>query len=202
MTVQINVAVVFHSGYGHTARQAEAVHRGAAGVEGVTAHLIPVESGDAPWDLLEEADAIIFGTPTYMGAQSAQFKAFQDATSNAVFAKGGKWRDKIAAGFTNSASRSGDKSAVLNSLAIFAAQHGMHWVSLGLPPGNNSSAGSEEDLNRLGFFMGAASQSNADQGADVTPPNSDLRTAEHLGRRVATVALQFARGRVRELVDA
>jgi multimeric flavodoxin WrbA len=202
MTVQINVAVVFHSGFGHTARQAEAVHRGAAGVEGVTAHLIPVDSADAPWDLLEQADAIIFGTPTYMGAQSAQFKAFQDATSATVFTKGGLWKDKIAAGFTNSASRSGDKSAVLNSLAIFAAQHGMHWVSLGLPPGNNSSAGSEEDLNRLGFFMGAASQSNADQGADVAPPSSDLRTAEHLGRRVSTVALQFARGRVAELVDA
>lgn len=69
------------------------------------------------------------------------------------------------------------------------------WISLGLPPGNNSSTGSEEDLNRLGFFLGAAAQSNADQGADVAPSQSDLRTAEHLGARVAETALQFVRGR-------
>lgn len=189
------VAVVYHSGYGHTARQAEAVHRGAAKVDGVTANIYKVEGEDAPWAELEKADAIIFGAPTYMGGQSAQFKAFQDATSRTVYAAGGKWKDKIAAGFTNSASRSGDKLATLQQFFIFAAQHGMHWVNLGLPPGNNSSTGSEEDLNRLGFFIGAAAQSNADQGADVAPSASDLLTAEHLGARVAGVTLQFVRGR-------
>lgn len=193
---EISVAVVYHSGYGHTAKQAEAVHRGASGVQGVTAHLVRVESGDAPWELLERCEAIIFGTPTYMGGPSAQFKAFQDATSRTVFAAGFRWKDKLAAGFTNSASRSGDKLATLQQLAIFAAQHGMNWINLGLPPGNNHSAGSEQDLNRLGVFLGAAAQSDADRGADVVPPEADLLTAEHLGRRVASAALQFARGRV------
>lgn len=188
------VAVVYHSGYGHTAKQAEAVFKGAGKVDGVTAKIYSVDD-DLPWAELEQADAIIFGAPTYMGGPSAQFKAFQDATSKTVFAAGGKWKNKLAAGFTNSASRSGDKLASLQQIAIFAAQHGMHWVSLGLPPGNNSSTGSEEDLNRLGFFLGAAAQSNADQGADVAPSQSDLRTAEHLGARVAETALQFARGR-------
>ncbi len=194
MTAHARVAIVFHSGYGHTARQAEAVHRGADSIVGVTAHLVPVDGADAPWDLLESVDAIIFGAPTYMGGQSAQFKTFQDATSRTVFGEG-KWKDKLAAGFTNSASRSGDKLAVLQQFAIFAAQHGMHWVNLGLPPANNSTTGSDNDLNRLGFFMGAGAQSNADEGADVAPPTADLLTAEHLGRRVATVALQFAHGR-------
>jgi multimeric flavodoxin WrbA len=129
-----------------------------------------------------------------MGGQSAQFKAFQDATSKTVFAAGGLWRNKVAAGFTNSAARSGDKLATLQQLAVFAAQHGMHWVNLGLPPGNNSSAGSEDDLNRLGFFMGAASQSNADESPELAPPQADLLTAEHLGRRVAEVALRLAYG--------
>ncbi|MYM67485.1 NADPH-dependent FMN reductase [Pseudoduganella sp. FT55W] len=188
------VAVVYHSGYGHTAKQAEAVFKGAGKVDGITAKIYSVDD-DLPWEELEQADAIIFGAPTYMGGPSAQFKAFQDATSKTVFAAGGKWKNKLAAGFTNSASRSGDKLASLQQIAIFAAQHGMHWVSLGLPPGNNSSTGSEEDLNRLGFFLGAAAQSNADQGADVAPSQSDLRTAEHLGARVAETALQFARGR-------
>ena len=188
------VAVVFHSGFGHTAKQAEAVHRGAAGVPGVTAHLVPVDGPDVPWDLLETCDAIIFGAPTYMGGPSAPFKAFQDATSRTVWAAL-KWKDKIAAGFTNSGSRSGDKLATLQQFAVFAAQHGMHWVNLGLPPGNNVSTGSERDLNRLGFFLGAAAQSNADQGPDVVPPEADLMTAEHLGARVATVTLQLAFGR-------
>lgn len=188
------VAVVYHSGYGHTARQAAAVQRGAASVAGTVAKLFAVDTPDVPWAELAQADAIIFGTPTYMGGPSAQFKTFQDATSSTVF-PGSLWKDKLAAGFTNSASRSGDKLASLQQLAIFAAQHGMHWISLGLPPGNNSSTGSEKDLNRLGFFLGAAAQSNADEGAETAPPAADLLTAEHLGRRVAETALQFARGR-------
>ena len=72
----------------------------------------------------------------------------------------------------------------------------MHWISLGLPPGNNSTRGSEQDVNRLGFFLGAAAQSNADEGADIAPPQVDLNTARHLGERVAQAAIQFARGRV------
>jgi len=191
---EANVVIVFHSGYGHTARQAQAVHLGAAGVSGVKADIVELNGDEPPWPLLEQADAIIFGAPTYMGGPSAQFKIFQEATSSKVFPTA-KWRDKIAAGFTNSASRSGDKLATLQQFSVFAAQHGMHWVSLGLHPGNNSSKGTEQDLNRLGIFLGAGSQSNADEGADVVPPEADLKTAEHLGRRVATTTLQFVRGR-------
>ena len=190
----VSVAIVYHSGYGHTARQAAAVWRGANAVAGVSARLYAVEGADAPWAELTGADALIFGTPTYMGGQSAQFKAFQDATSNTVFAAGALWRDKVAAGFTNSASRSGDKLATLLQLAVFAAQHGMHWVNLGLPPANNSSTGSEDDLNRLGFFMGAGAQSNADEPPELAPPQADLLTAEHLGRRVAEVTLKLVYG--------
>ncbi|MFV0334714.1 MAG: flavodoxin family protein [Tropicimonas sp.] len=189
------IAIVYHSGYGHTARQAEAVKRGVEQVGGTEALLIPVEEAPDRWNDLEAAEAIIFGSPTYMGSISAPFKAFMDATSNAVFAKGFAWKNKIAAGFSNSASRSGDKLATIMQLTLFAAQHGMHWVSLGLPPGNNSSTGSEEDLNRLGIFLGAGAQSNADEAAEVTPPATDLRTAEHLGRRVAETTRQFVQGR-------
>ena len=80
-------------------------------------------------------------------------------------------------------------------IALFAAQHSMHWVGLGLPPANNSTTGSEEDLNRLGFWLGAGAQSNTDQGSDVAPPESGLATARHLGQRVAKATLQFVRGR-------
>lgn len=195
-TPGVRIAIVFHSGYGHTARQAQAVKEGVAQVEGTEPLLMTVEEASSRWNDLASADAIIFGAPTYVASASAQFKAFQEATSNVVMAKGLGWKDKIAAGFTNSGSRSGDKLSTLMQMALFAAQHGMHWVNLALPPGNRSSTGSEEDLNRLGFWLGAAAQSNTDQGADLVPPEADLATARHLGERVAHTTLQFVRGRV------
>lgn len=190
------IAVVYHSGAGHTARQAAAVRRGVDQIAGATSLFLTSEEAQKQWDALEQADAIVFGAPTYMGSASAQFKAFMEA-SLSVYLKGA-WKGKVAAGFTNSASRSGDKLDTLVQLAIFAAQHGMHWVSLGLPPGNNRSTGTEQDLNRLGFFLGAGAQSNADEGPDSAPPESDLLTAEQLGKRVAEVAVQFAKGKITE----
>jgi NAD(P)H dehydrogenase (quinone) len=189
------VAIIYHSGYGHTARQASAVADGVLAVSGAVVLSIPVEDIERHWVSLEGCDAIIFGAPTYMGSVSAAFEAFMDATSSKVFAKGGTWKDKVAAGFTNSASRSGDKLVSLQQMAVFAAQHGMHWVNLGLPPGHNNSKSSEDTLNRHGFFLGAAAQSNADEGPDLAPPDADLRTAEHLGHRVATVAKVLSTGR-------
>lgn len=182
------VAIVFHSGYGHTAKQAEAVRNGVARTK-ANPILIPVEEADNHWDDLKNADAIIFGSPTYMGSVSGEFKAFADKSSKVWFEQG--WKDKIAAGFTNSSSLNGDKHSTLQQLSLLAAQHGMHWVSLGLMPGNNSSTGSEEDLNRLGASLGAMAQSNADQGPEHGPIPSDLETAAHLGERVATIAAQF-----------
>jgi len=182
------VAVVYHSGYGHTAAVAKAVARGAARVDGVNAKLISVTDIDKHWDDLKNADAIIFGAPTYMGGVSAQFKAFMDASAKVWFVQG--WKDKIAAGFTHSGSQNGDKFNTITQLFTFAMQHGMVWTGLGLMPGNNTSKGSVNDLNRLGGFGGALTQSNNDQGAEAII-DSDLRTAEHLGKRVARLALQL-----------
>jgi multimeric flavodoxin WrbA len=165
-------------------------------VKNVEAVLIPIEEYDTHWEALDHADAIVMGAPTYMAGASAQFKAFLDATASRWAEQ--RWKDKLAAGFTNSASQNGDKLNSLVQLAIFAMQHGMVWVGLGLPPGNNSSTGSVNDLNRLGSFIGAMAQSNKDAGPDLAPIESDRKTAEHLGRRVAT----FARARTKDLVAA
>lgn len=192
------IAVIYHSGYGHTARQAEAVKAGIEAVGGTRCLLLTVDDASARWSDLLSAEAIIFGTPTYVGGPSAAFKSFQEASSNAVMAKGYLWKNKIAAGFTNSGTASGDKLATLMQLALFAAQHGMHWINLDLPPANHSTIGSADDLNRLGFWLGAGAQSNVDQGADLAPPQSDLATARHLGQRVAEATLQFVRGRAIE----
>lgn len=179
------VVVVYHSGYGHTAAQAKAVARGAEKVAGTEVTLLNSEQAQQDWDTLNAADAIIFGSPTYMGSASAQFKVFMEASSSIWYQRG--WKDKVAAGFTTSASQSGDKLNTIVQLTIFAAQHGMIWVGNDLLPGNNSSTGSVNDLNRLGGFLGALAQANSDQGADVAPLQSDLLTAEHLGERVAHI---------------
>ena len=188
------VAVVYHSGYGHTKKQAEAVAAGAASVAGAKVALIPVEEAEARAEELNAADAIIFGAPTYMGGVSAQFKTFMDWSSKVWFTQG--WKDKLAPGFTNSGSLSGDKLNSLIDLSVFAAQQSMIWVSLGLMPGNNSSKGSADDLNRLGSYLGATAQSNVDEGPEKGPIASDLRTAEHLGQRVAELARIHAAAKV------
>ncbi len=194
------IAIVYHSGFGHTRKQAEAVAAGARQVAGTTVALIPVAEAEARIDELNAADAVVFGTPTYLGSASAAFKGFMEFSSKIWFAQG--WKDKLAAGFTTSGSQSGDKLGTLTQLAVFAAQHGMIWVGLDLLPGNNTSKGSVNDLNRIGSWLGAMAQANGDEGPDIAPIDSDLATAQHLGRRVAEKAAQFISGRQRELVDA
>ncbi len=180
------IAIAYHSGYGHTKRQAEAVLAGAAGVAGASARLYAVDAlDDAQWAELDAADAIIFGAPTYMGSASAKFKEFMDASSRRWFTQA--WKDKVAAGFTTSASQSGDKLNTLVQMMVFANQHGMIWIGLGILPGNNSSKGSVNDLNRIGSYSGAMAQANADQGAEAML-ESDLQTAAQLGARVAELA--------------
>lgn len=186
------VAIAYHSGFGHTAVLAEAVRAGAADA-GAEVHLIKVdEITDEQWELLDRSDAIVFGSPTYMGTASGAFHAFAEATSKRWATQA--WKDKLAAGFTNSASKSGDKLHTLQYFQTLAAQLGMHWVNLGLLPGWNSSTASENDLNRLGFFAGAAAQTNADEGPDAVH-KADIATAEHLGRRVTETTTVFLRGR-------
>ncbi|WP_223670302.1 flavodoxin family protein [Kangiella shandongensis] len=176
------IAVVYHSGFGHTKVLADAVADGAKEASS-DVRLISVDEVDERWDDLAQAKAIIFGSPTYMGSVSAEFKGFMDKSSK-VWAEQG-WKDKLAAGFTNSASFSGDKLNTLVQMSVFAAQHGMAWLGLGLMPGNNSSNGSPDDLNRIGSYLGAMAQSNADQGSEVVPPQSDKDTAKALGKRIA-----------------
>lgn len=197
------VAIVYHSGFGHTAVVAEHVAKGAGSLPGVTAKLFKADElaspDSGPWAELAAADAIVFGAPTYMGSASAPMKQFMDASSKVWFTQG--WKDKIAAGFTNSASWSGDKLATLEQFAVLAAQHGMVWVGTGMAPGYNASTSSLENMNRLGSFLGLMTQANADEGPDVAPPQTDRRTAEAFGQRVAKVAQRWKNGaRVAETV--
>lgn len=177
----ITIVIASCSGYGHTAQIATAVADGARSVPGTQVLGVDVASlSDADWDLLDDADAIVFGSPTYMGTASGAFHAFAESSSKRWMTRA--WSDKLAAGFTNSGSMSGDKLHTLQYFAILAAQHGMLWVSLNLLPGWNTTTSGPEDDNRLGFYLGAGAQSFNDTAA---VHEADLSTARHLGRRVA-----------------
>jgi len=176
------IVVVFHSGYGHTARMAHAV------AEGAGAELLQIDAEgnlpDGAWDTLAAADAIIMGSPTYMGMVSWQFKKFADASSKPWF--GQAWKNKLFAGFTNSASMNGDKLSTLHYLFTLAMQHGGLWVGTGMMPSNKKSA-DRNDVNYLASFTGAMAQSPSDASVEEMLPG-DLETAKQFGQRVAEVA--------------
>ncbi|HEX6341819.1 flavodoxin family protein [Umezawaea sp.] len=192
-TGPVHLVVACHDGRGHTGKLAAAVRRGAGAVEGTDVVAIAVdEITPEQWFQLDDADAVIFGAPTYMGSASAAFHRFAEASSRRWLTR--RWQDKLAAGFTNSGAKAGDKSGTLGYFTTFAAQHGMVWVNLGLRSGWNSTKGSEHDLNRLGFSHGVAAQSNTDEGPELMH-KADLDTAEYLGRRVATYARIVVEGK-------
>jgi multimeric flavodoxin WrbA len=180
-----NVAVVFHSGYGHTLRMAQAVAQGAG------AELVAIDAdgnvSEAGWATLGAADAIIMGSPTYMGSVSWQFKKFADASSKPWFSQA--WKDKVFAGFTNSASMNGDKLSTLHYLFTLAMQHGGVWVGTAVMP-SNAKAAQRNDINYMGSFSGAMAQSPSDS-SPAEMPQGDLDTASLFGKRVAEVAARF-----------
>jgi multimeric flavodoxin WrbA len=177
--------VVYHSGYGHTQRMAQSVAQGA------DADLVAIDAdGNLPeggWETLNAADAIIMGSPTYMGGVSWQFKKFADASSKPWFSQ--QWKDKVFAGFTNSATMNGDKLSTLHYLFTLAMQHSGIWVGTGLMP-NNAKAAQRNDINYVGSFSGAMAQSPSDASAAEMLPG-DLETARLFGERVASVATRF-----------
>jgi len=179
------VIVVYHSGYGHTQRMAQSV------AEGAGAELLAIDAdGNLPaggWEALDAADAIVMGSPTYMGSVSWQFKKFADASSKAWFAQ--QWKDKLFAGFTNSATMNGDKLSTLHYLFTLAMQHGGVWVGTGMMP-SNSKAAQRNDVNFVGSSSGAMAQTPSDAGAHEML-SGDLETARLFGQRVAAAATRW-----------
>ena len=149
-----NIVVVYHSGYGHTQRMAQSVAQGAG------AELVAIDAegnvDEAGWAALNAADAIIMGSPTYMGTVSWQFKKWADASSKAWFTQA--WKDKVFAGFTNSATMNGDKHSTLHYLITLAMQHGMLWAGNPVLPEQHTGIPYDEAANRLGSWTGLMAQ--------------------------------------------
>lgn len=177
-----SLAIVYHSPYGHTAKVASYIAQGAEQT-GIQVHLMSIETVD--WELLDQAEAIIFGCPTYMGSAPADFKAFMDASSKRWFNR--SWQGKLAAGFTNSGGLSGDKLMVLQQINLFAMQHGMLWAGLPLMP----TGSSPQDLNRLSSCLGLMTQSE-NASVEITPPQGDLDTALWFGEYIAQLTQRLS----------
>ena len=187
ISIMTKIAIVYYSGYGHTAKQAEAVLEGAASVASAKLYRID-QNGDLPesvFEALSEADAIIYGSPTYMGGPAWQFKKFADASSKPWF--GQAWKNKVAAGFTNSASVNGDKFSTISYFITLAMQHSQIWVGTGLMPSNTKAHG-PDDVNWTAGFGGALAVSPSDASPEEAPRKGDLETARLLGVRVAEFA--------------
>jgi multimeric flavodoxin WrbA len=176
------ITIVYHSGYGHTRKVAEAVAAGSGGT------LLAIDAdGQLPeggWEQLAASAVVVFGTPTYMGGPSWQFKRFADASSKVWFQLG--WKNKLAAGFTNSASMNGDKLSTLHYLFTLSQQHGMLWVGTGMMP-SNTKASTRDDLNYVASSSGLMTTTPADASTDEMVPG-DIETAKAFGRRVAEAA--------------
>lgn len=111
------ISIVYDSGHGHTTRQAQAVAEGVNRVAGCEALLVPV-SQEIPWESLASSTGIVFGSPTYNGTLSAKLKQFFEDANKPVWVEL-KWRNKVAAGFTNSGAYSGDKLNTLVTIGAF-----------------------------------------------------------------------------------
>lgn len=177
--------VVFHSGYGHTKRVADAVAQGAK------ARLLQIDAdgnlSEQAWTDIDRAHYVILGSPTYMGGPSWQFKKFADASSRPWFDD--RWKDKVFGGFTNSASVNGDKLATLQYFTLLAAQHRGIWVGMGMKS-SNTKASRRDDINRMGSFLGPMAQTPADAAPDEMS-TGDLETARLYGARVAGIAARL-----------
>nr|WP_238718072.1 flavodoxin family protein [Petrachloros mirabilis] len=130
---------------------------------------------------LQAADAIIFGSPTYMGTVAAQFKAFADHSSEIWIQQA--WKDKLAGGFTHGSALSGDKLNTLIYFSVLAAQQAMVWVN----PGDIDCTARQSDdgVNRMGSYLGVMGQSPMDfeRGPALHP--GDRLSCERYGLRLA-----------------
>lgn len=183
------IAVIYHSGHGHTEHIAGHIASGARLVSGIDVSVLKADQlAMAPEELLG-FDGFIFGSPTYLGGVSGPFKSFMDST-------GGLWKrhqlkGKLASGFTVSSLPSGDKQSTLLSMFVFAMQHGMIWVGNAILPEQHSGVPYDEAANRLGSWSGLMAQAGHSAPADSFV-SGDIKTARMFGQNVAETLLRMS----------
>lgn len=202
----MKVLVLFYSMYGHVYRMAEAVAAGASEVAGAEASLrrVPetlpdkvlqamgaVEAQKAFAHVpvvtlaeLEEADAIIVGTPTRFGNMCGQMRQFLDSTGQ-LWAKDALV-GKVGSVFTSSATQHGGQESTILSTHITLLHHGM--IIVGLPYSFKGQTRMDEVTG--GSPYGASTIAGA--GGERMPSENELEAARYQGRHVAAIAARLA----------
>ena len=189
----MKISILYSSETEHTHQLAKAILAGCVSSGEVETNLIRISDQDftgSRWNNekilaeLDSSDAIIFGSPTFMGSVSSKMKAFMEASVSRYFPE--TWNGKIAAGFTVSGTSGGDKFSTLSTLTTFSMQHGMIWIGLGSNPfnGNNNNAS--------GHYYGATGRAALDDDPAEMPAKDDLNSGEFLGARIADYVVKLA----------
>ena len=201
----MKILVVYYSMYGHVHLMAEAVAKGARGVNGadVSMFRVPETLSDevlkkmgalepqksfahVPICKVEDlaaADAIIFGTPTRFGNMCGQMRQFLDAT-------GGLWaRDalvgKVGSVFTSSSTQHGGQESTILSFHITLLHHGL--IVVGLPYSFKGQSRMDEITG--GSPYGASTIAGAD--SKRMPSENELKAAIYQGEHVAKIAARL-----------
>ncbi|MEJ1995080.1 MAG: NAD(P)H:quinone oxidoreductase [Limibacillus sp.] len=190
--------VLYYSSYGHIEKMAEAVAKGAKGVEGVEVtvkrvpELVPQEVAEKSGMKTEQAaeiaspgeladyDAVIFGTPTRFGNMASQMRNFLDQTGG-LWAEG-KLIGKVGSVFASTATQHGGQETTITSFHTTLLHHGM--VIVGLP----YSAPGLQEMEEIsgGTPYGATTLAKGD--GSRMPSDNELELARFQGEHVATIA--------------
>jgi len=166
------VLVTYHSATGNTEKMAQAVAEGAKAVSGTSVVLKRV--GEVIGDDLLSSDAIIVGSPVYVGNMSGEVKTFFDNWGR-KFGLGtgtGKMRNKVGAAFATGGGISSGKEITMLTILGAMLIHQMIVISGG------------------GGFGASASTGSDSPGIDA----KEVAEARDLGKRVAEVATLVKRG--------
>lgn len=192
--------------YGHVHAMAQAVAEGVSRVEGARADLrmVPetlsrdvlekmgaLEAGEkmknvqiCTVDELEEASAIIFGTPTRFGNMCGQMRQFLDGTGKHWAS--GALIGKVGSVFTCSATQHGGQESTILSFHVTLLHQGM--IIVGLPYSFQGQTRIDEITG--GSPYGAATISGG-EGQRMPSPN-ELEAARFQGRHVAEIASRLS----------
>lgn len=197
MTVEI--LVLYYSRNGSTAALAAQVARGVNSVPGAAARVrtvppVAAQSGEAlpavpaggpPYASLadlRECAGLLLGSPTRFGNMAAPLKHFIDGTGSEWL--GGALAGKPAGVFTSTSSQHGGQETTLLAMALPLLHHGM--LIVGVPFTEPAVGATRSGGTPYGASHVAPEPAHNQLTAD------EARVAEHLGRRVADIAVRLA----------
>ena len=114
----MNIAIVYDSKTGNTAKMAERIVEGIHMVNGCTARTFPIDQIDEEY--IKNCKALIVGTPTYHGSLSSSLKAWMEQESEKLNLSG-----KLAGAFATAAVIHGGADLAIQCILTHLMVEGM-----------------------------------------------------------------------------